>query len=99
MDYGVQVRTTALTGGWRVGPMPGRGEQANKAHLSETVGSQVDAARTGTNLLDVAQRSLSKMRESYKVCEALQSLSAICVHSGKTKKKKKKKRKSKGKKK
>jgi hypothetical protein len=43
------------------------GDQANKAQLGETVGTQVDAARTGTDLLDAAQRSLSKMRESYKV--------------------------------
>jgi hypothetical protein len=41
--------------------------QANKAHLSATVASQVDAARTGTDLLASAQRSLCKMRESYKV--------------------------------
>eukprot|EP00884_Botryococcus_braunii_P015579 jgi/Botrbrau1/2704/Bobra.0203s0046.1 len=45
--------------------------QANKAQLSETVGTQVDAARTGTDLLDAAQRSLSKMRESYKVIDML----------------------------
>ncbi len=41
--------------------------QANKAQLSATVASQVDAARAGMELLDSAQKALAKMQECYKV--------------------------------
>ncbi len=41
--------------------------QANKTQLSATVASQVDAARAGMELLDSAQKTLTKMQECYKV--------------------------------
>ena len=41
--------------------------QANKAQLSATVSSQVEAARSGMELLDTAQRTLTSMRECYQV--------------------------------
>ena len=41
--------------------------QANKAQLSATVASQVDAAKSGLELLDTAQRTLMRMQACYKV--------------------------------
>jgi hypothetical protein len=41
---------------------------ANKAQLSATVGSQVDAARAGMELLEGAQKTLAKMQACYRVC-------------------------------
>ena len=41
--------------------------QVNKAQLSDTVSSQVEAARSGMELLDTAQRTLTNMRECYQV--------------------------------
>ena len=41
--------------------------QVNKAQLSATVSSQVEAARSGMELLDTAQRTLTNMRECYQV--------------------------------
>ena len=41
--------------------------QANKAVLSATVASQVDAARAGTAALDEAQEHLTTMRDCYRV--------------------------------
>ena len=40
---------------------------ANKAQLSATVASQVDAARSGMDLLTAAQKTLAKMQGCYKV--------------------------------
>ncbi|KAK9812960.1 hypothetical protein WJX72_006516 [[Myrmecia] bisecta] len=72
--------------------------QANKAQLSATVASQVEAARSGMELLDKAQRTLTKMRECYKMIdmlcsecsnlidnhEKIQLLSAVHYNLGKT---------------
>lgn len=41
--------------------------QANKVQLSATVASQVDAARSGMELLESAQRTLAKMQQCYDV--------------------------------
>lgn len=41
--------------------------QANKAQLSNTVSTQVEAARSGMALLDRAHKSLANMQNSYKV--------------------------------
>jgi len=41
--------------------------QANKAQLSATVATQVEAARAGMALLDKAHRTLANMQNSYKV--------------------------------
>jgi hypothetical protein len=41
--------------------------QANKVQLSATVASQVDAARSGMELLESAQKTLSKMQQCYNV--------------------------------
>ena len=48
--------------------------QANKAQLSATVASQVDAAKSGLELLDTAQRTLLRMQACYKV-----GITAICA--------------------
>ena len=48
--------------------------QANKTLLSTTVASQVDAARTGIQALENAQRHLATMQECYRVSEP------ICLH-------------------
>ena len=50
---------------------------ANKAQLSATVGSQVDAARAGMELLEGAQKTLAKMQACYRV-RALHSLDLCC---------------------
>ncbi len=42
--------------------------QANKVQLSATVASQVDAARSGMELLESAQLTLAKMQQCYNVC-------------------------------
>ena len=49
---------------WRSIP---RSTQANKVQLSATVASQVDAARSGMELLESAQKTLSKMQQCYDV--------------------------------
>ena len=41
--------------------------QANKVQLSATVASQVDAARSGMELLESAQKTLAKMQQCYDV--------------------------------
>ena len=41
--------------------------QANKAQLSATVATQVEAARAGMALLDKAHKTLANMQNSYKV--------------------------------
>ena len=41
---------------------------ANKVQLSATVASQVDAARSGMELLESAQLTLAKMQQCYNVC-------------------------------
>ena len=41
---------------------------ANKAQLSATVASQVDAARSGMELLGAAQKTLARMQGCYRVC-------------------------------
>ncbi|KAK9832118.1 hypothetical protein WJX84_006749 [Apatococcus fuscideae] len=45
--------------------------QANKAQLSTTVASQVDAAKSGLELLDTAQRTLMHMQACYKEIDVL----------------------------
>ena len=41
--------------------------QANKVQLSATVASQVDAARSGMELLESSQKTLAKMQQCYDV--------------------------------
>lgn len=55
--------------------------QANKAQLSATVASQVDAARSGMELLESAQKTLAKMQQCYNVRAYFLSLSASCLSS------------------
>lgn len=73
-------------------------QEANKAQLSATVATQVEAARAGMALLDKAHRTLANMQNSYKMidklcteCSALienhekiQILSAVHYNLGKT---------------
>lgn len=72
--------------------------QVNKAQLSATVSSQVEAARSGMELLETAQRTLTNMRDCYQVIdqlcsecaslienhEKIQLLSAVHYNLGKT---------------
>ncbi len=48
---------------------------ANKVQLSATVASQVDAARSGMELLEGAQKTLAKMQQCYDVRSLQQSSS------------------------
>ncbi len=44
---------------------PATSAQTNKAQLSASVASQVDAARSGLELLDSAQKTLKKLQHCY----------------------------------